>query len=327
VTTAAAPPTPAPPAVLLGQNHSTTAVALRRVIRPDHAQRGAVATFDGRWYRRAEPGPAGPLILAAASDPDGTTVQVWGPAVTPASAAEHALDAAMAWAGLRDDLTGAEEILTSSPVLRRLVDLVGEVRLGRIPRLGEALGRSIIEQLVQGKEARRSIAQLVARCGTRVDEHRWHWPVAQDLGATPVWDLRRCGISGRMVTALHAAAVEDQRLERARGDWHALDRRLLALPDVGPWTSAEARLRLGDPDAVSVGDYHLPTTVGYGLSGPDGDGPDGTWTDAGMLELLAPYAGQRGRVIRLVEAAAAAGLVARRQRRGPRAALSAHRYW
>jgi 3-methyladenine DNA glycosylase/8-oxoguanine DNA glycosylase len=302
-------------------------VRLARVIRPDHAPRGAVVTFDGRWYRRGEPGPAGPLILAAASDPGGTTVEVWGPAATPGAAAEHAVETAAGWAGLRDDLTGVAEVLTPTAPLRRLVDAVGEVRLGRTPRVGEALGRSIIEQLVQGKEARRSIAQLVARSGTRVDDHRWHWPTARDLGSTPVWELRRCGVSGRMATALHAAAVEDARLERVRHDWQALDRRLRALPGVGPWTSAETRLRLGDPDAVSVGDYHLPTTVGYALSGPDGDGPDGTWTDAGMLELLAPYAGQRGRVIRLVETAAAAGLVARRQRRGPRAALSAHRYW
>lgn len=327
MTAAAAPPIPAPPAVLLGHNRSTVPVRLQRVIRPDHARRGAVVTFDGRWYRRAEPGAAGPLVFAVSSDPAGTTVQVWGAASTPAAQVEAAMESASAWTGLRDDLTGVDEVLTATPLLRRLVDVVGEVRLGRTPRVGEALGRSIIEQLVQSKEARRSIAQLVARCGIRVDEHHWHWPPASTLGATPVWELRRCGVSGRMTTALHAAAVEDGRLERARSDWQALDRRLLALPGVGPWTSAETRLRLGDPDAVSVGDYHLPTTVGYALSGPDGDGPDGTWTDAGMLELLAPYAGQRGRVIRLVEAAAVQGLVARRPRRGPRAALSAHRYW
>lgn len=325
-TTATRHATAQPPA-LLGRNQTTTAVRLERVLRPDAARRGAVVTFDGRWYRRAEPGPAGPLTLTVAADPAGTIVEVWGPPATPTAASEEAVEAATAWAGLRDDLQGADEVLTSTASLRRLVDLIGEVRLSRTPRVGEALGRSIIEQLVQSKEARRSIAQLVARCGTQVDGHRWHWPTALTVGATPVWDLRRCGISGRMTTALHAAAVEDRRLERARHSWQALDRRLLALPGVGAWTSAETRLRLGDPDAVSVGDYHLPTTVGYALAGPDGDGPDGTWTDAGMLDLLAPYAAQRGRVIRLVQMAAAQGLAARRQRRAPRAALSAHRYW
>jgi 3-methyladenine DNA glycosylase/8-oxoguanine DNA glycosylase len=323
MTTVAAPAQP----ILLARDRRHTRVRLDRVLRPDYARRGAVVTTDGTWFRRAEPGPAGPLVLTAASGSTGTELEVWGPPDTPEPVGEAALEAAVGWAGLRDDLAAARDVLTATPHMARLLDQVGEVRLSATPRVAEALGRSIVEQLVQGKEARRSIAQIVACAGEEAAEGLWHWPTAQSLGTTPVWTLRRCGVSGRMATALHASAVEADRLERARADWGVLDRRLRALPGVGPWTSGETRLRLGDPDAVSVGDYHLPTTVGYALSGPDGDGPDGTWTDDGMLELLAPYAGQRGRVIRLVEMAAVRGLVARRERRGPRAALSAHRYW
>lgn len=313
--------------VLLCSDHVRTPVRLDRVLRPDWATRGAVVTSDGRWLRKAEPGPAGPVVYVATSDSAGTTLQVWGPPATPREHHEVALHEAAGWVGLHDDLAAAKGVLTSTEQMARLVDLVGEVRLSVTPRLREAFGRSVIEQLVQGKEARRSIAQMVVCAGAQVNATQWLWPTARALGSTPVWDLRRCGVSGRMATALHAGAVEDSRLEAARRDWGLLDRRLRALPGVGPWTSAETRVRLGDPDAVSVGDYHLPTTVGYALSGPDGDGPDGTWTDAGMLELLAPYAGQRGRVIRLAEMAAGRGLVPRRGRRGPRAALSAHRYW
>lgn len=69
------------------------------------------------------------------------------------------------------------------------------------------------------------------------------------------------------------------------------------MPGIGPWTAAEVALRaLGDRDAVSVGDFHLPNLVCWVLAGePRGD-------DARMLELLEPYRGQRGRVIRLLEA-------------------------
>jgi 3-methyladenine DNA glycosylase/8-oxoguanine DNA glycosylase len=76
-------------------------------------------------------------------------------------------------------------------------------------------------------------------------------------------------------------------------------RRLLAaFPGVGPWTAAEVALvALGDADAVSVGDYHIPNTVAWALAGE----PRGT--DQRMLELLEPFAGHRGRVIRLIEAA------------------------
>ena len=54
--------------------------------------------------------------------------------------------------------------------------------------------------------------------------------------------------------------------------------------------SAEvASVALGDPDAVSVGDYHLPSLVTWALAGERrGD-------DHRMLELLAPWPGQRGR--------------------------------
>lgn len=73
--------------------------------------------------------------------------------------------------------------------------------------------------------------------------------------------------------------------------------RLEALLGIGPWTAAEtARIALGDPDAVTVGDYRLPNLVSWALAGePRGD-------DRRMLELLEPYRVQRGRVQRLLEA-------------------------
>jgi 3-methyladenine DNA glycosylase/8-oxoguanine DNA glycosylase len=90
-------------------------------------------------------------------------------------------------------------------------------------------------------------------------------------------------------------------------------RRLQALPGLGPWTAAEVALvALGDADAVPVGDYHLPSIVSWSLTGEaDGD-------DDRMLELLDPYRGHRGRVIRLL---VAAGGTLRPARRAPRAPL------
>ena len=72
-------------------------------------------------------------------------------------------------------------------------------------------------------------------------------------------------------------------------------RRLQAFFGIGPWTAAKViALALGDPDAVPVGDYHLPHTVGYALEGTARS------TDTRMLELLDPYRGHRARVIRLL---------------------------
>jgi 3-methyladenine DNA glycosylase/8-oxoguanine DNA glycosylase len=71
--------------------------------------------------------------------------------------------------------------------------------------------------------------------------------------------------------------------------------RLQAFPGIGPWTAAEVALvALGDPDAVSVGDFHLKNGVCWALAGE----PRGT--DERMLELLEPWRGNRARVIRLL---------------------------
>ena len=59
---------------------------------------------------------------------------------------------------------------------------------------------------------------------------------------------------------------------------------------------AEVGVRaLGDEDAVSVGDFHLPNLVAFALAGE----PRGT--DERMLELLEPWRGERARVVRLLE--------------------------
>ena len=72
-------------------------------------------------------------------------------------------------------------------------------------------------------------------------------------------------------------------------------RRLEAFPGVGPWTAAKVALvALGDPDAVQVGDYHLPHIVAYALEGKPRS------TDERMLELLEPYRGHRARAVRLI---------------------------
>jgi 3-methyladenine DNA glycosylase/8-oxoguanine DNA glycosylase len=81
------------------------------------------------------------------------------------------------------------------------------------------------------------------------------------------------------------------------------------------WTSAEIRQRShGDPDAISVGDYHLAHLVGVALTGHRVD-------DAGMLELLAPYAGHRYRVTRLIEMSGVEF-----PRYGPRLTIQDHRF-
>jgi 3-methyladenine DNA glycosylase/8-oxoguanine DNA glycosylase len=161
------------------------------------------------------------------------------------------------------------------------------------------LVNSIIGQKVTGLEARRSQRMLFTRLGEPAPgpyDLRLLLPPAK-LARTPYWVFHPMGLERRRADTIRAAAAVATQLEQIRTmPAEEGRRRLQSVPGVGPWTAAETiRLALGDPDAVSVGDYNLPRQVCWVLAGErDGD-------DARMLDLLAPYVGQRARVVLLIE--------------------------
>jgi 3-methyladenine DNA glycosylase/8-oxoguanine DNA glycosylase len=137
-------------------------------------------------------------------------------------------------------------------------------------------------------------------------------PAPGALAALPSFRYHRAGIEVRRAATIRGLAMRAERLEEAaRMPMDDASRRLRAFPGIGAWTAARvAYAALGDADAVPVGDFHLPHAVAWLLAGrPRGD-------DDLMLELLAPFAGHRGRVLRLL---IAAGI--RAPRFGPRMPL------
>ena len=94
------------------------------------------------------------------------------------------------------------------------------------------------------------------------------FPSPRTWARIPSWDWHRAGVEGVRARTIITAAAVAARLEQALDlDPAEADRRLPSLPGIGPWTSAEIRQRaMGDPDAVSVGDYHLPNAVGWTLA-------------------------------------------------------------
>jgi len=238
--------------------------------------------------------PAGPGTLRVTSRrPDGpgtlVTGQAWGPG------AGWLLDRLPAQVGAHDDPSG---FTPRHPVLADLVLRYPGLRIGRTERVFEALVPAVLEQKVVGQEAHRAWRILLrkfgepapgpAPAGMRVV------PPPRAWARIPSWDWHRAGVEGvRARTIINAAHVAS-RLEEVLDPAEA-DARLRSLPGIGVWTSAEIRQRAaGDADAVSVGDYHLPRAVGWTLERRITD-------DAGMLELLVPYAGHRYRVTRLIE--------------------------
>ena len=114
--------------------------------------------------------------------------------------------------------------------------------------------------------------------------------------------------------AVRVAEALERTLTLGRGGT-AVIARLTSIPGIGPWTAAETAQRAhGDPDSPSVGDFHIPATVGWALAGSPVD-------DAGMLELLEPWRGHRQRIVRLIE-----GSGFRKPRFGPRMTIQDHRW-
>jgi len=187
------------------------------------------------------------------------------------------------------------------PAHRLLADLHRHhpgLRLGRTGLVFEALLPTILEQKVPSVEAYASYGRLVRALGEPApgDTGLLLPPEPARILATPYWSVHRFGIERRRFAVIQTAAARARRLEATADMEPAEARRLLTtLPGIGPWSAAEVSIvAYGDPDVVSMGDYHLPHQVAWALAG------EVRGSEARMLELLEPYRGHRARVIRLL---------------------------
>jgi 3-methyladenine DNA glycosylase/8-oxoguanine DNA glycosylase len=248
------------------------------------------------WWACATPDGPGTLAVRAAGSL--VTAQAWG------AGADWLLDRLPTLLGDADDWSGLD--VSSVRLLHDTWRSLPGLRLVNTGLVLDALVPAILEQKVTGDEARRSWRLLLRRHGTPAPGPAGGLPVdglrvppsPQALLDVPTWDWHRFGVDLKRQRAIRAAASVARRLEECvtmpLAD--ALTR-LQVVPGIGLWTAAETTQRaLGHPDAVSVGDYHLKNSVAHLLTGR----PRGS--DEEMLELLAPWAGHRQRVMRLIEA-------------------------
>jgi len=206
------------------------------------------------------------------------------------------VERADAIAGLRDDLGDFPARAGSHPVVARLARTFAGVRFPASGQIFHRLIRAILEQKVTGIEAHRAYRAMVQHFGEPAPGPAGLLlpPDPAAVAATPYWVFHPFGVEQRRTQALLRAALVAARLEQCADSAEAT-RRLTAIAGIGPWTAAEVvRTAYGDADAVSVGDFHIPNTVAWGLAG------EARGTDARMLELLAPFAGHRGRVCDLL---------------------------
>ncbi|MEW2359256.1 DNA-3-methyladenine glycosylase 2 family protein [Spirillospora sp. NPDC029432] len=256
---------------------------------------------DGSVWR-ASFTPDGPGTLRLRRSGDAVDAAAWGPG------AQWLLDGVPELLGAGDV---PEEFEARHPVLRDALRRHPGLRIGRTGRVFEALVPAVLEQKVLTAEAWRAWGHLVRRFGRPAPGNpALRVPPPPEVWIRiPSWEWHRSGAEAVRARTIIGAARVAARLEE-----DPADPRLRSLPGIGVWTAAEVRQRAaGDADAVSVGDYHLPGIVGWALTGRKVD-------DAGMLELLAPYAGHRHRVTRLLELSGAGP-----PRRGPRLAVRDYR--
>lgn len=250
---------------------------------------------------RVEPGElwwasttaTGPATLRLRSASRGTIrASAWGPG------ASAVLEGVPDLLGASDDESG---FAPAHDVITRGVRVASGMRLCSSGRVWDVLVAAILEQKVTNREAWRSWRELCRRFGHRAPgpvEKLWTAPDPQQVRQIRDWEWHRAGIDGARRRTLLAAASSARSLEKAVALRGEAGRNLLQkIPGIGPWTAAEVAQRAwGDPDAVSVGDFHLPTIVGTALVGHPLD-------DEGMLEALEPYEGHRHRAVRYLAAA------------------------
>jgi 3-methyladenine DNA glycosylase/8-oxoguanine DNA glycosylase len=192
-----------------------------------------------------------------------------------------------------------------------VLDLATQPRLAQVARRHPGLRQpattlvldqlvpAILEQRVTGMQAHRAWRGLVHQYGRPAPgpNPRLRVPPGPSvLLEVPVWRWRRLDVDLSRQRAIRASASVAQRLEQciAMPVEDAMAR-LTAVPGIGAWTAAEVAQRaFGYEDAVSVGDFHLPSTVVHFFTGR------ARGTDEQMMELLEPWRGHRQRIVRLI---------------------------
>ncbi|GAC1421634.1 MAG: 3-methyladenine DNA glycosylase [Actinomycetota bacterium] len=248
------------------------------------------ATQDTVW--KATRNQAGAVTVRYARETGGVRVTAWGPG------ADAALESAPDVLGVNDDFASFQP---HHDLIRNLARRFAGIRFPATHAIFDALIPAILEQKVTSVEAFRSYNALVRKHGGNAPGPAGLRcaPPPEAIAAIPYYTLHAYGVERRRADVLREACSRSTRMNEAAAMPPSEARaRLCAIRGIGAWTANEVtRITHGDPDAVSVGDFHIPNMVAWALAG------EARADDARMLELLEPFAGHRARVIRLFEAA------------------------
>lgn len=255
------------------------------------------------WWSTRTPDGTGTLLLQRTADTE-VVASAWGDGTS------WLLEQAPKLLGFDDDLTGFEpegrvaERWARAPFL-----------LSRTDRLWDAMVGAVFGQKVQVTKAHQSRRQLARRYGDPAPGPRGGWilPSAATTAELGYHQFHPLGVERKRAETLLRVARELRRLPRLTetATPKQVQARLERVRGIGPWTTnMVTAVTMGDPDAVPVGDFHIPNTVAWFLHGQP------RATDEEMLQMLEPYAGHRWRVVRLAKSSGKA------PKYGPRLSLT-----
>lgn len=279
---------------------------------------GTSLTFRAFRFGRLDPavhlGPHG--ITMASCTPAGpawTSVTLAGHTVVGGPGADIVEQRRPDPAGTHDRFTS---LTPAHDAIARLQRDFGHVRIGSSADVYKAALTATLGQRITAAEAVNQWARLCRNLGTHVDTPSGPLLTPPDpslLAAMAPFQFHRFGIEeSRARTLIGVAKVFARRGLHNSNPHEALRRLIVEVPRFGPWTRALVEAEaLGDSDAVAVGDFHLKNVVAHALTGR----PRGT--DDDMVRTLAPYSGQRGRVLMWLSLAGVAAPKFGPRRRNP----------
>lgn len=262
---------------------------LRATLSPLKHGRDATIRLTAREALQASRTPEGPATLHLSHRGSRVIAKAWG------TGASWALEHAPALTGCEDR---PQDFRPDHPLLARLTAENPGLRMVRSGRAFELCVPTILGQKVTTEEATKSYARLCHRFGEDAPGPGGLKlpPAPELLAGLPYFSFHPLGIERKRAETIKRACELAVRIDAAAAEGSSeLQSLLMKIEGIGPWTAAiVAQGAVGDPDAVIVGDYHLPNIVGWALAGRARS------TDEEMLRLLEGFTGHRGRATRLI---------------------------
>jgi 3-methyladenine DNA glycosylase/8-oxoguanine DNA glycosylase len=167
--------------------------------------------------------------------------------------------------GVDDDLSEFYRRFRRDPLLGPALRRRPHLRPRRRPWAWEALAWAVVKQLIESGRAARIQRRIVGRWGSRLGGDREALrdvPGAATIAGRAPAELAAMDLSPGRALALRAIAREIAAGRVSPGE-PAADARLLAIPEIGPWTvQCLGLFGRGDPDSLPAGDLIYLKLVG-----------------------------------------------------------------